>query len=100
GASARRAPSGMTPSVLLLALDVRLADDAGVGVGLAAHVGAELAPAGADREQPLLGELRRHVGSHEGGAEPVGELIQRVARRLRRRYVAVKNVGLVGAEPG
>src|SRR4030088_1380109 len=84
----------------LFGLDIRLANDAAVLVNLLAHIDSKLGAAGSDWKQPLLGELRLHLGGFEPRAEQACQVQERVRRRLRRRHDPVENVRLVLAHPG
>jgi hypothetical protein len=58
-------------------------------------VGAEWGAAGADRKQPLLGELGLHVSVLECAAEGAGELHHRGGRRPCWRHDAVEDPWIV-----
>ena len=67
----------------LISLDIGVPDDAAVDLGLLANVRNELLAADADRIEAEIEKLWFDVGRLHRGREPIGELSDRVLRRLR-----------------
>src|SRR6516162_3880859 len=90
----RAAPVCSARAAELFDRDIRLANDAAVFLDLPAQVGVEFRAAHPDRKESLLGKLGFHVGGLERAAEPPGQPVEHVGRRLRRRHDTVKDLRL------